>query len=84
MLTRTTIMLDEPTRKAARELALAYQCSTSEGIRRAILRQRDAVLGIPASQREERVRTLERLFELFEGHDAEDEIRRLKEQEEGF
>lgn len=31
-----------------------------------------------------RGRTLERLFELFEGHDAEEEIRRLKEQDEGF
>ena len=79
MLTRTTIMLDEPAREAARELASTYRCSTSEGIRRAILHQRDAV---PA-QREQRVRTLERLFELFDGHDAEDEIRKLKEQDEG-
>ncbi len=31
-----------------------------------------------------RRQTLERLFELFEGHDAEAEIRRLKEQDEGF
>lgn len=28
--------------------------------------------------------TLERLFELFEGHDAAEEVRRLKEQDEGF
>ena len=34
-------------------------------------------------QPEERVRTLERLFELFRGHNAADEIRRLKEQDEG-
>ena len=77
-------MLDERTRTAARELATAFQCSTSEGIRRAILRQRDAVLGIPPARRQERVRTLERLFDLFQGHDADDEIRRLKEQDEGF
>ena len=32
----------------------------------------------------ERIRTLERLFELFRGHDAAAEIRRLKEQDEGF
>ena len=32
----------------------------------------------------ERIRTLERLFELFSGHDAAAEIRRLKEQDEGF
>lgn len=35
-------------------------------------------------QPKERVRTLERLFELFRDHDAADEIRRLKEQDEGF
>ena len=63
---------------------MAFQCSTSEGIRRAIIRQRDAVLGIPPARRQERVRTLERLFDLFQGHDAEEEIRRLKEQDEGF
>lgn len=38
---------------------------------------------LTATQREERVRTLERLFELFRGHDAATEIRRLKEQDEG-
>ena len=84
MPTRTTILLDEAARTAARELALRYQCSTPEAIRRAILRQRDAVLGIPPAGRDKRVRALGRLFELFEGHDPEDEIRRLKEQDEGF
>ena len=36
------------------------------------------------AMRAERVRTLERLFELFEGHDADGEIRRLKEEDGGF
>lgn len=41
-------------------------------------------VGAPPRYQNERRRTLERLFELFEGHDAEAEIRRLKEQDEGF
>ena len=39
---------------------------------------------MPPVKRRERVQTLTRLFELFADHDAEDEIRRLKEQDEGF
>ena len=35
-------------------------------------------------QRKTRVQTLQRLILLFEDHDAADEIRRLKEQDEGF
>ena len=84
MSTRTTLLLDDEVRTAARELAHRYGCSTSEAIRRAVLRHRDAVLGIPRSRREERARILDRLFDLFEDHDAADEIRRLKEQDEGF
>ena len=81
---RTTILLDDDVRAAARELAHRYECSASEAIRRAVLRHRDAVLGIPPTRREERVRMLNRLFDLFEDHDAADEVRRLKEQDEGF
>ncbi len=81
---RTTLLLDSETRTAAHDLAHRYECSVSEAIRRAVLRHRDAIIGIPQSRREERVRILGRLFELFDGHDAEDEVRRLKEQDEGF
>ena len=49
-----------------------------------MLRHRDAVLGIPQARRSERVRTLERLFDLFQDHDPADEVRRLKEEDEGF
>ncbi len=81
---RTTLLLDDETRAAARELALRYDCSTSEAIRRAVLRHRETVLGIPPTRRAERMRVLERLFDLFEGHDANQEIRRLKEEDDGF
>lgn len=84
MSKRTTLLLDSETRTAARELANRYGCSTSEAIRRSVLRQRDAVLGIPPARIDERTRLLNRLFDLFEGHDVTDEIRRLKEQDEGF
>ena len=84
MSTRTTILLDDEVRAAARELAHRYGCSASEAIRRAVLRHRDAVFGISRMQRKTRVQTLQRLFLLFEDHDAADEIRRLKEQDEGF
>ena len=77
-------MLDEDVLSAARELAHRYGCSTSEAIRRAVLRHRDAVIGIPPARRAERVRVLERLFVLFEGHDPADEVRRLRDQDEGF
>ncbi len=84
MASRTTLILDENTKQAARQLALKYGCSTSEAIRRAILRHRDAVFGVPAESRRERAKVLERLFVLFDEHDAEDEILRLKSQGEGF
>ena len=45
---------------------------------------RNELLGVPAAERAERVRLLRRLIGLFEGHDAEDENRRLKEQDDGF
>ena len=81
---RTTLILDEEVRAAARELAHQYGCSTSEAIRRAVVQQRDAVFGISNASRESRVRTLEVLFEQFQDNDAEAEVRRLKDEDEGF
>jgi hypothetical protein len=77
-------MMDDETRIAARELALRYGCSTSEAIRRAVLRHHDTLYGVPAQGRAERRKVLDRLLVLFKGHDAEDEVRRLKAQDEGF
>jgi len=77
-------MLDDETRGAARELAVRYGCSMSEAIRRAVLGHRDTVCGVSEEFRRQRVKTLERLFELFEGHDAEAEIRQRKAEDEFF
>lgn len=81
---RTTLILDDETRRAARQLAESYDCSVSEAIRRAVVRQRDAERGIPPGKRRQRVEALGRLFILFEGNDPEEEVRRLKSEDEGF
>jgi hypothetical protein len=76
--------LDDEPRAAARQLALRYGCSTSEAIRRAILKHRDTVFGVPAESRSERRKVLQRLFDLFDGNNPHEEIRRLKSEDEGF
>lgn len=81
---RTTILLDDEAQAAARELAHRYGCSASEAIRRSILQHRETVMGVSPERRKERVQVLKRLIDLFEGHDVEEEIRRLKEQDEDF
>ena len=84
MAVRTTIILDDETRKAARELARIYDCSTSEAIRRAVVRVREALGGATPTERARRRRALERLFELSEGSDPDAEIRRIKSEDAGF
>lgn len=82
MYKRTTIMLDDATREAARQLAAEYGCSMSEAIRRAVVAHRDSTQGVSEDFRRQRTQALERLFELFEGHDAEAEIRERKAEDE--
>jgi hypothetical protein len=84
MAYRTTLVLDEKARTAARQLAGRYGCSVSEAVRRSVVRQRDAELGVSAGRRRERAAALQRLFELFEGNNPGAEIRRLKAEDEGF
>ncbi len=81
---RTTLILDDEARAAARELAQRFGCSVSEAIRRSLIAQRDVESGVPKNMGKERVRILRRLFDLFEGNDAREEIRRLKLQDTGF
>ena len=84
MASRTAQLLDDETHAAAKEIAVRYECSMSEAIRRAVLSHRDALPDAARPGPAERARLLHRLFELFEGHDAEAEIRRLKGQDEAF
>jgi hypothetical protein len=81
---RTTLMLDEESGAAARQLATYYGCPLSEAIRRSLIAQRDSISGIPKRVREQRLRTLKRLFEIFEGNDAAEEVQRLKSEDRGF
>ena len=41
-------------------------------------------MGVPEARREERTKILNRMFDLFKGHDTVDEIRWLKDQDERF
>lgn len=81
---RTTLVLDEKARAAARQLAGRYGCSVSEAVRRSVVRQRDAELGMTPGRRREREAALRRLFDLFEGNDPREEVGRLKAEDEGF
>ena len=84
MSSRTTLVLDEKARGAARQLARRYGCSVSEATRRALIRQRDAEVGVPRERRRRRKQALLRLFELFADNDPRSEVRRLKAEDEGF
>jgi hypothetical protein len=84
MAQRTTVVLDDRARTAARQLARLYGCSVSEALRRAVVRQRDAEVGVSPERRRERTRALRRLFDLFSANDPRAEVRRLKAEGEGF
>jgi hypothetical protein len=84
MPSRTTLVLDDKAREAARQLARRHGCSLSEATRRALIRQRDAEIGVPPARRRERARALRRLFDLFVDNDPRAEVRRLKAEDEGF
>jgi len=81
---RTTLILDDESGAAARQLADHYGCPVSEAIRRSLIAQRDTVAGVTKRTRLQRLRILKRLFEMFEGNDAAEEIRRLKREDLGF
>ena len=84
MASRTTLVLDDKAREAARQLARRYGCSVSEATRRALIRQRDAEVGVPRARRRERARALRKLFDLFAENDPLAEVRRLKAEDAGF
>jgi len=84
MQTRTTVLLDDSSRRAAKVLAAKLDISPSEAIRRALVHYREHVLGAAPETRRRRKRTLERLGRLFEGHDAAGEVERLKEEDAFF
>lgn len=62
---------------------MKLRCSTSEAIRRAVVRYRDIVTGATAEARRARKQTLLRLIELSEGSDPEAEVRQIKAEDVG-
>ena len=84
MAHRTTLVLDDDSLAALRELAGHLQVTQSEAIRRAVVSYRDQIKGPAPTERLRRRRILEQLFEMFEGHDPEAEIRQLKEEDEAW
>ena len=81
---RTTLILDDESSLAARQLADHYGCPVSDAIRRSLIAQRDTVAGVSKQIRQQRVKSLKRLFEIFDGNDAAEEVRRLKSEDVGF
>lgn len=81
---RTTIMLDEASRRAAKELATALEVAPAEAVRRAIVAYRDQVLGASPDWRKQRLRSFKRALDLFADHDAKAEVAALKQQDEHF
>jgi len=82
MSSRTSILLDDATREAAKQLAATYGCTMSDAIRRAIVQQRDRVVGVSEERRKERREALEKLIELTEGNDPDVEVARLEIEDE--
>jgi hypothetical protein len=81
---RTTILLDDESRRAAKEAAARLDVTPSEAIRRAILAFRDQLSGVDAPARQRRVRAFKRAAALFEGNDAAAEVAELKRQDAFF
>lgn len=75
---RTTILLDAEARRAARQVGQKLKLNSSEVIRRALINLRDQVVGPSPARRRERVAALRQLSRLFQGHNAEAEIRAIK------
>ncbi len=84
MQTRTTILLDTPSRQAAKQLAAELDVSPSEVIRRALVHYRDHIVGAPSAARLRRRRALEQATEVFAGVDADAEVARMKREDEGW
>jgi len=84
MAHRTTILLDDDSRRAAKQLAAEMEVTPSEAVRRAIVAYRDQIVGVTAESRKRRVQAFKRAIQIFADNDAEAEVRALKEQDRYF
>lgn len=82
MSSRTSILLDDATREAAKQLAATYGCTMSDAIRLAIVAHRDRVVGVSEERRKARRDALEKLIDVTTGNDPAVEVSRLKAEDE--
>ena len=82
MSRRTSIVLDDASSQALRDLARHLGCSASEVVRRALMSYRERVVGVPVEKRRRRRAALEALIASMDGHDWRAELAALKEQDE--
>jgi hypothetical protein len=81
-MSRTTIVLDEPSEAALQALVKHFGCSASEAVRRALVGERQRVLGVPEDKQRRRRAALEKLIEITDGHDWRAELARLKDEDD--
>lgn len=84
VMERMTILLDRESRKAARQIALALDCSVPQAIRHAIVSYRDQLAVVSAKERARRTASLGRAFAAFAGVDPAAEVRRIQREDRGF
>jgi hypothetical protein len=84
MAHRTTILLDDESRRATKQVAARLEVTPSEAVRRAIVAYRDQLVGVSSDNKGRRLRAFQRAIQLFEGHDGAAEIRSLKDQDRYF
>ncbi len=77
---RTTIVLGERERRAAKKLAAHWGVTPSEAIRRALLKVESQELEVGRNRRiKERAAAFLQLITLFKGHDPRDELARIRD-----
>lgn len=77
---RTTIILGDKERRAAKKLAAHWGVTPSEAIRRALLKVEAEEFEASRSRtRRERLAAFEELVKLFEGYDPQDELDQIRE-----
>lgn len=82
---RTTIVLGDKERRAAKKLAAHWRVTPSEAIRRALLKVEAEELEVAGNRfRRERVAAFGELIKLFKGYDPSEELGRIREDRDAW
>lgn len=79
---RTTVVLDDDSLEALRQIAARLGVSASEVVRRAVVRFRDERIGVSEEKRQRRGKALRSLIERMDGQDVDAELARLDVEDE--